>query len=675
MGKFEDIAMLDIPDDEESMSSDVDSGDTSNVFLAPPGVYPDLQQWIKGSPLKFEFSQSTYDKSREPMSEETRAYVNYVGSMFKAAQGLDKHPFPTDDEPIGLVSQGFGLEQARQRHAERVNEVFATMVDHAQELVAHDPQFDCLRYIMACLQANEFVSPQLKPEMLCNWINQYDPQPPQATIDDVMVNCPEPHTHPDFWSPYITTLVVRGLHDQAVDALRHSGYESLAGTDEYDAIADLITILENYKPLALKGHFTQWKSSAVAFRDSLGAGSPLLPVASILTGSENAAAVSCPTWYDLMLVFAQYKVRDDESLYRHYYKLAVAAKPVGLLGDDDYGVSQQCFLDCLDGKWLRVLECIHRLDGATCAYVAKLLSFRHQTYPDYFVLRHAYDCLNLYPLNPVGIGILSKLEPDTVAEFLPHYAAETNDDLEWALTVCADLGLVQVGRRLIYEQGLRSLDQGYLSEALMMLSKAYDPASSVEADADTLGLIHTICWEHIFATAVVDSRPVDDEFINNIVKHEVKIELSPVVLQCLSPYAVLYEFFESLATTPHGKVSDRLHKLVYLLRFNYLPKKFIPLLLCQFLPFLLVGDCKFELPDLIIIVEMLDNYQSQVTKADAKDAADLFQDALDYDGPRESYDWRSVLERNNREVPQNTDDLVMLIRNEVTKKVGEVYIS
>ena len=51
-------------------------------------------------------------------------------------------------------------------------------------------------------------------------------------------------------------------------------------------------------------------------------------------------------------------------------------------------------------------------------------------------------------------------------DILPNYICNTNDDLEWALTICANLNLVSTARQLYYQAGLKSLEEGYMYEAL-----------------------------------------------------------------------------------------------------------------------------------------------------------------------------------------------------------------
>ena len=119
--------------------------------------------------------------------------------------------------------------------------------------------------------------------------------------------------------------------------------------------------------------------------------------------------------------------------------------------------------------------------------------------------------------------------------------------------------------------------------------------------------VHHIVWDIIFQDSLVNNRPIKDELINNIISHKVdsSFEIHPVIRQCLSPYAVLIEFFKSLEQSRSTRAMDNLSKLVHLIRFNHLPKKYYPLLLCQIIPFLIDSDMKFQLPDLIVIISLI----------------------------------------------------------------------
>lgn len=726
--RFEDIEMLDIPDDESvkslspPLSTTASPDPPSDVFfllLSPTS--PDLQQWIKtDTPLVYQFDESISSKSIPPISQNAEAYVDFINKQF---QRLEKISFDDIEvgESVGVVNDGFGIGAYRKRQEYSINIAFGDMTAEITRLNLEGDEgakFLCLGYILQCFHANYFAPlVALKPELLCQWVNHFDPQPSDELAGEIMIETPKPYLHPLFWTNYLPILLIRGLHDVATNVLDNAGTEELnqSAPELYSVIEDLTAIISSYQALSLKGHFPQWKQSALAFRDAVGTlkiDNPILPqiydISCILAGMHKTTARFCPQWYDLYCAMAQYKVRDDEGVYHEYFEIALQEKPVGPIDvdADEYSMAQQAFLDLLQGNFLKALNCIYDLNPGVAAYVAKYMEYRRlfddyyssnctvprRRYSEYFLTRHAYDNLNLHPLVPVGIGILMNKEMcgsdgafeanrNTIDLFLPHYACQTNDDMEWAVTVCAKFGLTRTKRQLYYERGVASLNEGMIYELLNNFCDSFDMnlPQLYDAKADGLAQIHDICWERIFALAVLRSRPVDDELINNVVSHQVKFKIHPVIIQNLAPYAVLYEFFHSLAQAEEGDnlpVEVRLKKLIHLLRFNYLRKKFYPLLLCQFLPFLMVGSPKFELLDLIIIIELLDLYQVEVTEDERVQGEELYAQAIEGedDGDRASYDWREVMTTRHKQIPPLVADLVRVIRNEVTKKVGEVFI-
>lgn len=756
MSKYEDIEMLQIPDDDVSVTSDSEriddisttasvspSNDADVFFSSTQTNEPNLQEWFSGErALTFEYNEDKYEKSIPPNDSDANAYVDFINHSYKVLEKLsqeDMIPAPessTNQSRLGVVSQGFGIDAYRQKQQGKVSLAFGDLVSHCKQLVEQTSnpsvlsRFNCLQYILECLHANNFYpSLALKPALIGEWVNHFDPQPPNELVQEIMVDTAKPYLHQDFWTRYIPTLIIRGLHDVTTNVLESSGFEELKQFSPklFEVIEDLITIVSNYQPLSLKGQFADWKQSLLGFRDAVSLVlnevddkykvmcTQIYDVSCILSGMEKTTSQFCQLWYDLFLALLLYKVRDEKDIYSLYFEVAIHEKPVGIVDvtQDEFLLAQQAFIDILQGDYLKVLSTIYNLNPGVAAYVAKFMEYHdmfanyynttvnidasnssisRRTYSEYFLTRHAYDCLNLHPLVPVGIGILMnpdmclstgafETNRDTVAKFLPNYECQTNDDMEWAVTVCAKFELDNTKRRLYFDRGMSSFHQGMLYEALNNFCGSFDvhEPSLYDPDHDGLAKIHYICWEVIFASAVMQSRPVDDDLINNVVSRQVTFKVHPVISQNLSPYAVLYEFFKLLEQAHANDLREpldvRLRPLIHLLRFNYLPKKFYPLLLCQLLPFVLASNTRFKLSDLIILIELLSNYELAVTKEERAEGVALFTEAIsDIDDDRTSYDWRVVLKERNRQIPQLVPELIALIRNEITKKVGEVFI-
>ena len=184
---------------------------------------------------------------------------------------------------------------------------------------------------------------------------------------------------------------------------------------------------------------------------------------------------------------------------------------------------------------------------------------------------------------------------------------------------------------------------------------------------------HFISTKLIFIKHLI----VDRELINNIIFHKVDpgFEIHPVIRQCLSPYAVLMEFFKSLEQSRSTIAMDNLSKLVHLIRFNHLPRKFYPLLLCQIIPFLIDSNMKFQLPDLIVIIELIDTFEFQTNHDEYTEGENLYQYSIsNIESTTEDYDWRKNLQQSGKVLPKDLKSLIKLLRNEVVAKIGKVYV-
>ncbi|RCK64755.1 Nucleoporin NUP85 [Candida viswanathii] len=767
--KFDDIEMIQLPDDDEegdtndfSISSETegisDSQDSSKSnnpedhssplrIFKSDREYIDLSEWLDSNePLSFKFDKDQYKKSIDISDSFDQNYIEYVNSMYKTIEklttdGITRLDLEGDDSPIGLITNDTGYRASQAFKFKKTDESFQAIVESLQALINSAPEdkhdsleFQNLQhtfYTLQCLQANNFYFDlRRKPELILQWVNTFDPKPDSDLLNDVMINNPKPYKHPQFWNTCLSQLIIRGLFTQSNDVIGHSGYQELEETcpELYSIIGDLNSLLENYTSSASKGHFTQWKLLACEFRDSLSGGqnesvtepahrliiSQIYDLACIITGLPKTISSYCDTWYEMYLALSLYQIRDNEEVYEDYFKTAIAEHPpVVTLGEDAENIdelSESCFINILEKNYLKALETLHEFDPPTAAYVSELLELKlvlrsyyfdstitsntsfqdllnRRTISEYFLTRHAFDCLNVHDLVPVGIGLLlndvvcrsnnsSTVNRKTIAGFLPHYHCKTNDDLEWALTICANLNLVSTARELYYQAGVKSLQDGYNYEALNNFVNCYDPTLlSGENHSEGMKKVHYIIWDMIFADSLVNNRPVNDELINNIVDRNVapNFKIHPVIQQCLSPYAVLKEFYNSLPSKDI-RAASKMSKLIHLLQFNYLPKRFAPLLLAQFLPFLLTNDNKLLVPELVVIIELIDSYETDCEDKESQEAAKLYSYSMHNveEDDLSEYDWRRVV--GKEKVPKDVTDLITTLRNHITAKIGKVFI-
>lgn len=733
--QFDDIEMLDIPDDlSVTLMSQTESiSDSSkDSWQQQAKEYPPLQEWLAlEADLQFQFDSAEYKRSAKHADDFAHAQAKYITQLYKIVEGLSADNVTSvvhddDDEPIGVVSasKDIGVNKDKQYKLQKLNGAFLKVVecfggfyDQVKEQVSDDDaeQYEDLMLLLDCIHANCFaVLERQRPELIVEWINKYDPKPENEFIDAVMYNHPTPYKHPQFWTLYLGTLLSRGLFDKAVISLESCKFEELQEScpELYHIIQDFTTVVGNYTSMALKGLFAEWKYTVCEFRDNykdmkgdltdlehVTIASQIHDLLRLLSGLTKTTASFVSSWYEFYGALSLFQVRDDPSVYSDYYKLAIAEKGANISSD-----IEQAFRDVLLEKYLKVVLAIDKYDPATAAYVSKVFELSgffssyyvdmtetaiknngnvtHRLVSDYLLIRHAFECLEMHSLVPVGIGLLLSpvvsassetltMSRDVVSEFLPHYECFTNDDMEWALTICAKLNLSSVVKKLYLAQGEKSLLQGHIYEAMNMLVNCYDETSLSEETAAAMGKVQHIAWDLIFQECLLNSSPNPDELLHNIVTNQVDSEfkVNPIIKQCLAPYAVLAGYFVTLDDAK--SFSKNLSRLFHLLRFKYMPKKFIPLLLAQFLPFF--NQDKFGLPELIVIIELIDLFELSKPEDD-QDVEELYEYAVENVPEDNEQDWRVRLQKDGAQIPANVNALVKELREKIVAKIGQVYI-
>lgn len=735
--QFEDIVMLDIPDDPFAyLSSDerpVSEGlDPEN--RPTKREYPKLQLWLlNDSDLEFNFDQKLYSDSVSADDEFSNAQAHYVTLIYKIVadlvlKGVDS-PLSIEEEKdyIGVVSSNsrdMGRNKNEIYKLTLINDAFSKIfgefrafVDLVKDSVSNDEAvaFEDLMSIFDCLEATCFApSERNRPELILLWINNYDPQPENDFINSVMYNTPTPYKHSQFWTLYLGTLLLRGLFQQAESSLRSSKFEELAKTcsDLHSIIEDFTTLVGTYTSMALKGQFPEWKYTVCEFRDNFktmknGISDPVhVTIASqihdllcLMSGLPKSTAMFVSTWYEMYGASSLYQVRDESDVYEDYYKLAIHEKGIDIDSPLD-----EIFRNILEKNYLQVVLLIHDLDAATAAYLSKLFELRgffssyyiglteqrllkhkpveKRCVSDYLLTRHAFECLEVHKLVPVAMGILltplitcldAEQKRNMIKTFLPNYQCLTNDDLEWALTICTKVGLPEVVRSLLLKRGERSLQEGYLYEAMNSLVACFDERRESEESVLAMNKIHNIVWDILFQDVLLNSSPVPDELLNNIVTDQVDSEfpVNPVIRQCIAPFAVLTEFF--LSISDESQMQKNISRLFHLLKFKYLPFKFIPLLLSQFLP--LLTRAKFEMQHFVIMIDLLDSFElQQLQRQNSEDADDLYEYAISILPENNKYDWRVWITESGLELPPTVDELSRVLRQRIMGKIGKGYI-
>ena len=728
-----DIEMLEIPDDSSISSDELETSGLKNRLKLQDWLET-LQR------MEFNFDHKQYEESLTQADDFSKTYTNYVTSLYKVIEKLLEEnvgglPNDIDDnEPLGVVvgRQGTKINSSTVHRNNVIDRAFADVVDILQVFIDKIDEnheditlFYRISNILDCLQAIHFLSlGQQVPELVSKWINKYEMKPENELVESIMLKTRTPYSHPQFWNTYLAQLLTRGLVQQAFEALSNSGYEELKESQlqVYDLIKDFATLLGSDSSMALKGQFAQWKLSSCETRDlaprvkedvedsSLRQTvSQIYDLLCIITGLPKTIASYCDSWYEIFTALAFFQVRDS-ALFRDYFDIATNEKPPPAVdvseGYDELDIdllTEQCFVDIMEESFVKVLTTIDKLDLATAAYVSRLLEVKgllksyydfdvkqsvndymtQRTISEYLLTTQAYQCLNTHDLVPVGIGLL--LNEDiassslsivhnrrTIESFLPLYHYQTNDDLEWGLTICATLNLVHTAKELYYTYGMNSLKEGYIYEGLNMLANCYDQQSTSDTSVKSMREIHRVVWDIIFHEAVVSSQLFDDDLINNVVLKQTApdFDIHPVIRQCLSPYAVFAEFLLAQKEQKTTGVS----RLIHLLRFQHLPKKFCVVLFCQFLGSIL--ECDAQLPEMIMFVELIDNYYTLASKEEKAESEELYHEALAMPqvDAKEQWDWRRPVKKLGKPIPSNGDDAIKLLRNVISTKIAELYI-
>lgn len=730
---FDDIDMLEIP------TSDTLTSQTESALPEPerPKTYPLLQEWLLlPTELPFQFDPDAHRRSAKHVDDFAHAQNEYITKLYKVVEDLGPKPAPADHvtpEPLGVVARDMGQNRAAVANTKRAHVAFARLLDHYGAFVDTVSQYvdasvardyDLLQSLLEALHASSFAPEQTRPELVVRWINRYDPKPDNALVDAVMYNTPLPYTHASFWL-YVTALVTRGLFAQAALSLRALKFDELEHICPvlHAQFGDLAALVASYEPMAQKGQFAAWKRAASDFRAALAtadvgaehaaAAASIRDVAGVLCGLVRTIAAHTSTWYDMYGALALFHVREGADA--DHAELAVAEKGVP--------PAEAALCDAVRHRHMRLLLAIDRLDPATAAYVSRLMEWHgclavdadgiHDgdlakdlssisvtvhggSVSDYLLTRHAYECLEVHALAPVGVGLLASVVPLSSAhvravlqEFLPHYECFTNDDMEWALTLCAKFALADTALRLYLRQGEKSLRLGHVFEALSMWARCFGGPAKESAAA--MARIHAVCWG-LFQDSLLRGAPVADELLANIVRGDVGFAVPPVLRQCLAPYAVLAEYWLGRADTARS-----ISRVFHLLRMRHMPRRFAPLLLAQLLP---MFREHLTLPDLVVTIELIDGFEKgsdtvEVSPDDELDFADadsdseadnemrgiftrydmdeLYQYAVE-NPPLADEDWRVVLKARGDTVPATVAELVHELREQIVAKIGRVYV-
>ncbi|CCD25818.2 Nup85p NDAI_0G00420 [Naumovozyma dairenensis CBS 421] len=487
---------------------------------------------------------------------------------------------------------------------------------------------------------NKFIT-----SLLC-WINRSDGQPDEAYIEQVFNNnTTGVNEHESkgvfgtifFWK-LLNQLLLRGLFQQAILCIERSNileYLETQCSSSFQIMKDLISLLENY-PTDSYTKFREWKAYTLQllsnFNDSENKISGELrdsieDTLLIISGNENKILYYSKTWYESLSGFLLYYI-PSLKLIQQYLQLSLERHSLDLTNNWE----NSC-VKIIQNNIHSILPQLESLDSCTAAFTAAICEAKGLLEPFEYTTNDLTDenaneiedlfsrkngmasyLINNFALElcssndkqlwPIAIGLISlcpqqnglnnySIKKLTISELLLHYPFETNDDIEWMLSICAQWKLPRVAKSLYTILGNQMLYQGSTIEAITNFSKA-----------GKFELVKQYSWT-LFEASILNNAPLDDQILNAIATYNttnsnsankiVSIPnyiiynlLTSAMRQTLAPYAVLYQFYQARDNQEWAKA---LRLLISLIEFPYLPKCYLILLVMKFLyPIYLCDD-------------------------------------------------------------------------------------
>ena len=650
--------------------------------------------------------------TKVPTFDDADAYVEYVSNLYSIYDALGEEKY------YSVPTAGVINREAQRNQINVLTKAMSLTIEELQSYIDKKStnanseievfELEEILAVLNCLRALYFTPDNEIPRALAQWINMADPQP-DAELANGIMKSEIPYKHPLFWA-FITQLTLRGLYETASDAFKQSKFEELHDDDEelYNLIVDCLHLLESYPENSPQEIFKTWKSTAAKALSNASlrnTDNPMLlnnirKLLQILAGDQTAIVEQSTSWYEALVGLVYYHIPSSELLTDYFNSAVSSHKP------DQTSIWELACVDIFEESFLQALRAISSFSTATSAYVSALCEARgllkgysfdddfkvsssllisqdlfSTTNPSEFLIHtHALDCLTIHELAPVGIGLLAPSRNPTarsvIAEYLPRYEFQNNDDIEWALTVCASLKLPYIAHVIYRTAAQRSLAEGLLLEALKLFARAGE-----------IEYVKHHCWL-IFENSLMRGEPIQDVIINATVDDSISIEgvdresleLTPLLRQTLAPYAILYRFWN---LKKEGSLRLALKKLISLLKFPYLPPRLFGLVLSQLLPFviLLVPPKVLLKEDLLTVVKILDKYEEDIfNKKDKKsivltqECDELYRASISQEFENDSTYWTKYLDDANVKPPHDLQTLLKVVRRNVAVEIGRAYL-
>lgn len=555
----------------------------------------------------------------------TEEYLSFVSRVFEIYRDLG------DDRRFSVPTIGVINLTENKEHLAAVNiamEALSVELELYIEAIKDKPDRfarfyeleECLT-IVNCLKTFHFTvdssGQDSRGQFMKNilaWINRSDGEPNDEATHQVLTSSPggkECFQSPPFWK-LINQLLLRGLFDQAIACIESSGllpYVEKQCEVSLNAIRDLISLIKRY-PMEAAEEFREWKNLALELAQNFSESDTqisgemrdhLEDTLFLIGGHQNKILNYSKTWYESLNGLFLYYIPSLE-LCEEYLQISLKQNAL-----DVTNAWEQACVDIIRGKVYSILPLLEALDSCTAAFSAAICQAKGllENYFDGGEDEESEDILSQkngmasYMLNnfalelcsygdrklwsiAIGLITLSPTENTTakrlaIAELLPHYPFQTNDDIEWMLSVSAKWRLPQVTKSIYVMLGNKLLYESNTIEAMANFSKA-----------GKFEWVKRYSWM-MFEASVLQGAPLDDIILNAIVSEDSEQIIPKELLdslmtnamkQTLSPYAVLYQFYEAQS---RENWSDALELLLALINFPYLPKCYMVLLVAKFL--------------------------------------------------------------------------------------------
>lgn len=528
-------------------------------------------------------------------------YKSFIRDSFELLQDLIKVSTQMDLQMRNEIRWDNGLSENIKQYCELIDQYS----DNNQRLAD-------VNIIIRCFNAIRFI-PDTRNNIskdFADWVNSASID---YSINDEGLNeiVGAGLSHPSFWQT-IYVLAIRNMTRLCSNCLQ-SVAESLHNKGDRTAFQLVIDLLLAYPENAvLDKEYQKWKDEVASLYRVLQQMNnedlkfQLELLFKILLGDRTTILTFSRSWFEAMCGFLCYNDGTKKRL-EDYYIIATEAFPV----DHSLTWEDGCAA-VIRGDFLVAIEKIESLDPYVAAVISECCEVRGlmDVYTDgsftqvrhWLLINYAKLCLEDSKISPVGVQLLRILGDnesiEIFAEYAPRLALYGTEAIDMIIDTSMHFGLEDTIRITNQIAAKQHESQGDYLDAMTRYLDARDNNS-----------LRNISWK-LFEKCLLDQKPI--ESMNNVVDHTLDFEISPLVRECVSPYAVLATAFENLSK---GLLSKAGKCFVALLDHPYLPEKYLISLFVLIEKLMDRSHSKvFSNKDLKTIMEAINKWQDRIEK-------------------------------------------------------------